>query len=152
MHGPTHLATGIAAGLGAAIATGRADPLEVAACAAVGGVAALVPDWLQINIPGLSKSIKGLSGHRGFSHWLWTPLALALLAQRATDAPGWLLWACGSGWVSHIALDMLSSGVPAFWPFGGRITLARVKTGGNIDKLIGGAALVVSIALIAFML
>lgn len=150
MHGPTHLAAGLATGLTVAVVAGARDPVQIVACAGVAGVAALIPDWLQINAPGVSKSIKGVTGHRGISHWIWTPLVLSYLARSALDAPDWLLIAFLCGWLSHIILDAFSNGVPAFWPW--RLRLAKIKTGGRTDHLVGGAALVVSIAVIISML
>jgi membrane-bound metal-dependent hydrolase YbcI (DUF457 family) len=150
MQGETHLVVGLATGLTVALATDARDPVQIVACAGVAGVAALIPDWVQINAPGVSKSIKGITGHRGISHWVWIPLILSYLARSALNAPDWLLIAFLCGWLSHIILDAFSNGVPAFWPW--RLRLATIKTGGRTDKLTGGAALVVSIALIAFML
>jgi membrane-bound metal-dependent hydrolase YbcI (DUF457 family) len=138
MHGATHLTWGVCAGAVAGGQLGR-DWTDMAVGAVVGGVAALVPDWLQINVPGASAQIRGTFGHRGFSHWLWTPLALAFLGRAVV--PVGLVAAFLAGWVSHILLDALANGAPAFWPFG-RLTLAHVKTGGQLDKLIGGAGLV----------
>ncbi len=140
MQGKTHLAVGALGGLLAA-QIGSASPGVSVLYAVAGGVAALVPDWLQINFPGV-KQVKGLFGHRGFSHWVWSALAV-----------GWLLWPLGLGlpvalgWLSHIGLDALSSGVPAFWPFG-RLTLARIKTGGRLDTLVGAAAVVVAVVVV----
>lgn len=138
MHGATHLTWGLCAGAIAGAQFGHTWQ-STAIGAAAGGVSGLAPDWLQVNIPGASQQIKGAFGHRGFSHWLWTPLAAVILARSV--APPWLLGAFLAGWVSHIMLDALAAGVPAFWPFG-RLTLAHVKTGGNLDRFIGGAGLV----------
>jgi inner membrane protein len=154
MHGETHFVTGISVGLGVAIAHGANDYATLTAAAAIGGVAALIPDWLQINIPGLNKSIKGATGHRGFSHWLLTAWLAAQAVYRATPLvtsaglPPWTWLIVLAGWLSHIVLDMLAGGVPAFWPFFGRVTLARVKTGGKEDKFFGGGALVMSTLLV----
>jgi len=142
MQGTTHLTIGAAAG--AAIALPTADLRALALGAALGGLAGLVPDWLQINIPGASASIKGAFGHRGFSHWLWTAGAAAYLARLVWEPAAWPILA---GWGSHILLDALSSGVPAFWPFG-RLTLSRIKTGGRMDTLVGASGLVVLAALL----
>lgn len=138
MHGATHLTWGLCSGAVAGAHLGHTWQ-TTAIGATVGGIAALAPDWLQINIPGASQQIKGAFGHRGFSHWLWTPLAVAILARPV--APLWILAAFLAGWLSHITLDALADGVPVFWPFG-RLTLAHVKTGGKLDKFIGGAGLV----------
>lgn len=142
MHGATHFTAGIAAGLGVATLTGETDPARLALSAALGGVVGLVPDWLQINVPGASRQLKGTFGHRGFSHWLWTPLLISLLVI-PTNAPNGLRSVFLASWVSHIALDVFADGAPVFWPFG-RLTLAHVKTGGKLDKLTGGAFLVLA--------
>jgi len=143
MQGQTHLAWGALAGLVVA-QIGSATGPEMALCAAVGGLAGLVPDWLQVNVPGV-KQVKGAFGHRGFSHWLWTPLGLAFLGRAV--APGSLLGAFVAGWVSHILLDALSNGAPVFWPFG-RLTLGRIKTGGRLDTFTGAAAVVVGLVIV----
>lgn len=155
MQGKTHLVTGALAGLAVGLVMGESDPLDLAVCTAIGGVAGLVPDWLQVNIPGASSQIRGAFGHRGFSHWVWTPLALAFVLGLPGVPPAALLGpklAAVAGWLSHIALDALSGGVPAFWPFG-RLVIGHVKTGGRIDTFVGGAALViaVSVALYQFL-
>lgn len=55
-----------------------------------------------------------------------------------------------SGWVSHIILDAFSNGAPAFWPW--RLSLAKIKTGGRTDRLVGGAALIIAASLALSML
>jgi len=144
MRGSTHLAWGATTGAALAVAAGG-DWQRVALGAAVGGLGGLVPDWLQINIPGASKQIRGAFGHRGFSHWIWMPLALYILGRAI--APGVIVAFC-CGWASHIALDAFADGVPAFWPFG-RLTLAHVKTGGRLDSFTGGTALVLAAVIVA---
>jgi len=148
MQGKTHAAWGVAAGLTAGALAGAASWQDLSACALVGGLAGLAPDWLQINIPGV-KQIKGMFGHRGFSHWLWTPILLAYALYTFCIAPRSLSMAFFCAWGSHIALDALSNGVPAFWPFG-RLTLAHIKTGARLDNLIGGAGLIFA-ALTAYL-
>lgn len=143
MQGKTHLVIGAAAGLAAAVSTTGDDWRTLAVGAALGGLSGLVPDWLQVNLPGASKQIKGAFGHRGFSHWLWTALLATWGARLLWEPAGWPVLA---GWLSHVLLDALSNGVPMFWPLG-RLTLAHVKTGGKIDSLVGGAGLVVLVAL-----
>jgi len=142
MHGKTHAAWGAACG--AAVAAAMINPTWAGQAVAMGAIGGLVPDWLQINVPGASKQIKGAFGHRGFSHWVWGPLFLMYWASQQYVVQGLnfaLFLAFCAGWVSHILLDAFSSGVPAFWPFG-RLSLAKVKTGGKGDKFIGGAGLV----------
>ena len=112
------------------------------------GSQGLIPDWLQINVPGASKQLKGTFGHRGFSHWVWTAVVATYLIYPII---GIIAYAGLAGWLSHIILDALASGVPAFWPFG-QLRLARVKTGGRTDKFTGGAMLVIAtlLAIAAF--
>lgn len=144
MQGKTHLTIGAAAGLATAVATGADDWKVLTASAALGGLAGLVPDWLQINIPGASEQLKGTFGHRGFSHWVWTALLAAYAAQQVWEPAVWPVLA---GWGSHILLDALASGVPAFWPFG-RLTLGHIKTGGKLDTLIGAAGLIALVGML----
>lgn len=143
MQGKTHVVIGTLAGITTALPV-TDDLTTIAIYAGLGGLAGLVPDWLQINIPGASKQIKGAFGHRGFSHWLWTALLAAWAARQLWEPATWPVLA---GWVSHILLDALANGAPVFWPFG-RLTLAHVKTGGKIDHVVGGAGLVVMVGLL----
>jgi inner membrane protein len=140
MMGKTHLAAGAAAGLAVARSAGLHDPALLALCTVAGGLAGLVPDWLQINLPGAGEQIKGLFGHRGFTHWLWSALAAGWLVYQV--APIAVAGAMLAGWLSHLALDCLADGIPLLWPLG-RITVAHIKTGSWMDKLFGGAAVVV---------
>lgn len=148
MHGATHAITGMAAGLGAATLAGEHNPIRLGLSVVIGGLAGLAPDWLQINVPGASKQIKGMFGHRGFSHWLWTPLLISWLvvSTSALNPQNGLILAFLAAWGSHILLDAFADGAPVFWPFG-RLTLGHVKTGGKLDKATGGAFLVVFVAL-----
>lgn len=146
MQGSTHLAVGILTGVAVAQRAGVTDPRGVALAAGVSGLAALIPDWIQINVPGLNKTIKGLAGHRGFSHWLLTAWLISLGVSELQSQiigglpvpPGRLvLW----GWLSHIAADALSGhGVPAFWPLPWRLNLSSIKTGGALDRALGSIA------------
>jgi membrane-bound metal-dependent hydrolase YbcI (DUF457 family) len=144
MHGATHLVTGITAGLGVAALSGVRDPLDVAAYAGLGGLAGLAPDWLQVNIPGASRQLRGTFGHRGFSHWVWSAMLASYLTHTIIGA---MALAVLAGWLSHIALDALSNGAPAFWPFG-ILRIGHIKTGGRTDKFTGGAMLVITILLV----
>lgn len=149
MQGSTHLIAGATAGLSIATLTGETAPGPLALAAVVGGVAGLAPDWLQINVPGASKQIKGAFGHRGFSHWIWTPLLISwlVISTSAPNLQNGLIFAFLAAWGSHILLDVFADGAPVFWPFG-RLTLGHVKTGGKLDAITGGAFLVVFCALI----
>ena len=147
MQGKTHVVVGSLAGMATALPI-TDDLTTIAIYAGLGGLAGLVPDWLQINVPGASKQIKGAFGHRGFSHWLWTGMLAAWGARMLWEPAAWPVLA---GWLSHILLDALAHGVPVFWPFG-RLTLGHVKTGGKIDSLVGGAGLVVLVGLLVVVL
>ncbi len=127
----------MAAGLAVAQATGSSDLYTAAALACAAGVAALVPDWLQVNMPGLNKTIKGAFGHRGFSHWLLTAGAVYLAVSRLQPAVTGIPLAVAAGWLSHILLDALNApGIPAFWPLPNRLHLASFKTGATVDRAI----------------
>jgi len=146
MQGKTHLAWGVAMGLAIGVETGAGWPALVG-YAAGGALGGLIPDWLQVNLPGVTQ-IKGLLGHRGFSHWLWTPLAAAYLLHRFTGVAAPLLAALALGWGSHLVLDACSNGVPAFWPWG-RSVLGHIPTGSKLDTLIGGVGLVLAAVAVA---
>jgi inner membrane protein len=150
VQGSTHLAIGVLTGVAVAQRAGVTDPKSVALAAGIAGVAALIPDWIQINFPGLNKTVKGVAGHRGFSHWLLTAWIVSLGVSEIQPQtwglpvpPGALaLW----GWLSHIAADALSGhGVPAFWPLPWRLNLGSIKTGGALDRTLGGIAVTVAV-------
>ena len=149
MQGSTHFMAGATAGLGIATLTGETSPPNLALAAIVGGVAGLAPDWLQINVPGASRQLKGTFGHRGFSHWLWTPLLISwlVISTSSLNLQNSLILAFLAAWGSHILLDAFADGAPVFWPFG-CLTLGHVKTGGKLDTFTGGAFLVIFCALI----
>lgn len=127
MKGETHLVTGAAVGLALARVSGAPFPGALLLAGAA-GLGSLVPDWVQVNIPALGKTIKGAFGHRGFSHWGLTVAGVYILAS------GWrpdLALALALGWASHLLLDALNPpGVPLFWPLPWRLRLARFKSDG----------------------
>lgn len=136
MQGSTHLVAGAAAGLAVARYVGVSEPQAVALVTATAAVAALVPDWIQVNIPGMNKTIKGAFGHRGFSHWFLTAALVYLAVGRVQPAASGIPLAAGAGWLSHILLDALNKpGVPAFWPLPWRLRLASIKTGEFGDQV-----------------
>lgn len=139
MRGMTHLAGGICA---AAVIIKSVDASwqVVIAGIAVSSVAALVPDWINIAVPGMR--IRGATGHRGFTHWLLmaaiTTLFVAMLQPKL--APFWLV-----GYLSHLVLDALTErGIPALWPLPGQISLLPINEGGLFDKWLGAALVVVA--------
>jgi len=136
VNGTTHLIAGVACGLALTRAQGVTDPLMAAAVVVVASGAALMPDWVQINVPALGKTFRGVFGHRGISHWLLTAaavyFAVAALYPARSGAP--LALASLAGYVSHILLDAFNApGVPAFWPLPWRLRLATFKSGGWFD-------------------
>lgn len=144
MKGSTHLAGGLLAGALVLQASGAASP-KLLLPAAIAGLAALAPDWLQINLPWINNVVRGVVGHRGFSHWLLTAVIVGGMVRLL--APGLAAYVfCGL--VSHIFLDMLSGGAPALWPWPGRIILANVKTSSALDTIIGAGCLVLALILI----
>jgi len=134
MTGLTHMAGGVLAGA----AMGGDYRIAVAA------LAALVPDWLQVNVPGGSSLASGLFGHRGISHWLITAIVVA--SGVALISPSLAVYVL-AGWGSHIILDVFSNGAPALWPLP-RITLAHIKSGSWMDALIGGALLTLGVVVL----
>jgi len=145
MHGSTHLAGGLLAGAIVAQVSGQSAPGHIMAGLAVAGMAGLVPDWVQINLPGANSVVKGMMGHRGISHWALTALVVYAIAHAGGFE--YSLYVLG-GWLSHIALDIISGGVAVFWPLPGRLTLANVKTGGQHDKIMGACLLVLATTII----
>ena len=138
MQGSTHLIAGAATGLAVAHYTGLHEPQVIALTTAAAAIAALVPDWIQVNVPGLNKTIKGAFGHRGFSHWGLTNLAVWYgVKQFAATANVPLALAVAAGWGSHLFLDALNKpGVPLLWPLPWRLKLASIKSGGEGDRVV----------------
>lgn len=138
MRGSTHLAGGLL--IGALIGP---SPVGLAAA----GLAALVPDWLQINLPGVNSVIHGVAGHRGFTHWLLTACAVDLAVW--LFAPQVALYVMG-GWMMHILLDLFSGGTTLLWPVTTvRIRFGEIKTGSRIDIFIGAWLFVMFMLLLA---
>ena len=139
MRGMTHLAGGICAAT-VIIKSVDASWQGVIAGIAVAGVAALVPDWINIAVPGMR--IRGATGHRGFTHWLIMAAISSACVWMVQPhlAPFWLV-----GYLSHLVLDALTErGIPALWPLPGQISLLPIKEGGLFDKWLGAALVVVA--------
>jgi membrane-bound metal-dependent hydrolase YbcI (DUF457 family) len=141
MHGSTHLAGGLLAGV-IINQLGISTEMPWMAGVAVAGVAALAPDWFQLNLPGLNNAVRGVAGHRGLSHWALT--AAAVYMGIRMSIPWAAAYALG-GWASHLVLDLCAGGMAVFWPWPGRWVLANIKTGGRADKLVGGALLALAV-------
>jgi len=139
MRGLTHLAGGICA---ATIIIRSVDATWQGALAgiAVASVAALVPDWINVAVPGMR--IRGATGHRGFTHWLLMAAISSTCVWMVQPqlAPFWLV-----GYLSHLVLDALTErGIPALWPLPGQISLLPINEGGLFDKWLGAALVVVA--------
>ena len=78
----------------------------------------------------------------GITHWL-DKYHVGVIA---TVAPAGLLL----GYFLHMLADMPTGGVPLFWPWGKRVGLHLIKTGGSWDHLIGGIALIGFLAFAIF--
>jgi len=139
MRGLTHLAGGICAAT-IIIRSVDASWQGVIAGIAVSSVAALVPDWINVAVPGMR--IRGATGHRGFTHWLLMAVITSACVWMVQPrlAPFWLV-----GYLSHLVLDALTErGIPALWPIPGQISLLPINEGGLFDKWLGAALVVVA--------
>lgn len=87
----------------------------------------------------LSKLIHKLGGHRGFFHSPMFLILLWVLCYRPGMKQVWILTAITAGVLSHFLLDMLNEpGIPLFWPLSKRVRLAKIKTGGKIERFVYG--------------
>lgn len=126
MNAGTHIVGG--ALVGALIAP---DPLVIVAAA----IAALVPDIDHprslISREAWMIPLHRLLKHRGVLHSVFA--ALCVLAVAVSIDPAYQVYslAACAGYVSHIALDMLTvSGVQLWWPIRRRVSLLPIRTGG----------------------
>ncbi len=107
--------------------------------AAIGGLAALVPD-ADIFIRSAADPLLAIEMHRGFTHALpFVPIggaivaALWLLRPDERSRPRWLaLWACAMlAYASHTLLDAATSyGTQLWWPF------SRERTGWDLISIV----------------
>lgn len=120
----THTLIGLALGL-QLTTTQLHEPIPAFALSGLCALAAIAPDF---DIP------LGLK-HRGITHTVFALVALLALCGYA--APALLIYAV-TGYASHILFDMLTvSGVPLFYPNPNRFKLARFRTGGTMDGILG---------------
>lgn len=107
--------------------------------AAVGGLAALVPD-ADIFIRSATDPLLAIELHRGFTHaLLFVPIGGAVVAalwwlrpSERARARGPALWACAMlAYVSHTLLDAATSyGTQLWWPF------SRARTGWDLISIV----------------
>jgi len=113
------------------------DPLPTLIAAGVCSLAARLPD----------VDIRLKLKHRSMTHSL-IALALVLLVCWYV-APVSVIYV-GGGYISHLLADALTPyGVPLLYPLRWRFRLARFRTGGRVDQLVGVLAALV-ILLFAF--
>jgi len=133
MRGVTHLAGGLFSASLVCLWSNTSDVQHMAAGLAVSGVAALVPDWVNVAIPGIR--IKGMMGHRGFTHWalMMAITSASVFAFQPGLALFWMV-----GYASHLVLDMLTKrGAPALWPLPTQISLMNIAEGSWLDTSYG---------------
>jgi inner membrane protein len=154
MKGYTHALLGVAG----AVAVHALHPYLPAGLPGMGvavicaGVGALLPDVDADE--SLIRQATGTARHRGLVglvvSWIMPAhrgLTHSSLAAFAASALAWMFpayWviALATGYVSHLAADMLTQGgIPLFWPLSQRrISLLPLTTGGAGEYLIGFAA------------
>jgi len=140
MRGVTHLAGGICA---AAIvgSISNVPYTTLTAGIAVASIAALVPDWVNVAVPGIN--VRGAMGHRGFTHWMLTGMVTSLGVMMFFPSLA-IFWA--GGYMSHLLLDMLTErGAPVLWPMPWQVSVLPVHEGGLFDKWLGAALIVIAI-------
>lgn len=135
----THAAMGMALGFG--LAASQRDPLlSGILLALVTETAALLPD-LDIRL-----HLK----HRGITHSL---LALILITGLVWVLDHTRALPVALGYGSHLLLDALTVwGVPILYPLKKRYRLARIRTGGRFDYLVGAVALCAGLGALYSML
>lgn len=156
MKGFTHLSAGAVTG----IALYAGNPVGIILKAAgISAIGALLPD-IDRSTSKISKicrpasmAVELICGHRGVFHslLLWT----AMISAWYLIKPEQILWikAAAGGIASHLFLDILNpSGVPLLWPLKKRFSLAKLKSGGLTDFLLGAAFAAILIYQIAITL
>lgn len=124
MNGKTHLVIGVAVGM----ATAQAMNIPLQIGAAMGAVAALLPDidhpqsYITSFIPFGFLVAKVIGGHRGITHSL-VALAIGALAARPLVSDEYLLIFVAA-YLSHLMADMCTAdGVPLLLPIGFRFKI-----------------------------
>lgn len=140
MVGKTHLAVGLAAGVGACI-IGDLPPLAGVMVIAEFGLGALLPDIDQRNST-ISKKVKPVGvvanavvGHRTIFHNPLLYLVLGLLAWKMSPAYMPHVTSLLVGVATHLFMDALNpSGIPVL---GFRLHLCNIHTGSSGDLFLG---------------
>lgn len=122
--------------LGGEIPGGRVGRLLLGAAAVMVGIRyrSLVALLVGVGLAALA-----LVPHRGVTHSL---AALAAVGLAARILPAVYLRPLLAGYASHLLLDALTpEGVPLLWPSRIRVSVPVAKTGGMLDRVILGLAL-----------
>lgn len=142
MTGTTHLAAGAALGLfiSSQYNLSLSYTLAVTTCTAAGS---LIPDIDSMTSTlgrrsGLtSVLIQLFIGHRTLFHAPILYIALTLMVAGIYPPGRLLILAVAAGIGSHLLLDMCNGpGIPLFWPLNIRVSLAKFRTGGVMDRLL----------------
>jgi len=127
----SHVLLGAASWIAAAPALGtRIDGVGLI-CALVG---ALLPDidhpksWVGRRLWLISRLISSVFGHRGFTHSLFA-VVLGGMAVLAQGADGRWLMPVVVGYLSHLAADLVSGGIPLLWPLRRNVAIRLCRTG-----------------------
>lgn len=141
MIGITHLAGGLATGIGACL-LGQPGIGDGVVCIAGCAFGSLFPDidhkgsTMGQKVKPVSSVIGAVAGHRNFFHWFLPYLILAVILHFSAPWLDNLTFSVFLGVLSHLFLDALNpSGVPLL-P-GRRIHLLRIHTGSRVDKAVG---------------
>lgn len=144
MKGLTHLSAGTLAGFIISQAVYPNQSTEAMAVIALTAAGSVLPDIdigtskLGRHIPALSYTIQFLFGHRGIFHSLLLWAIPLFYLHFSFPEYQIFIWSCGCGILSHLLLDMLNpAGVPLFWPWNKRISVAGYHSGGLFDWLLG---------------
>jgi len=101
---------------------------------ALAALGALLPDldhpksWIGRRVWFVSYPVSYLFGHRGFTHSLLAVLLL-VTAVNAENAHGHWWVPVIIGYLSHLAADLISGGIPLFWPLRQNINIRLCRTG-----------------------
>lgn len=160
MNRPTHILGGASMALIISTMMELPDISLIGTMTISAGLGALLPDIDKKNTtisnkhPVVSFFVRLFTTHRGFTHSFLALIMLAyplylLVKTVGSVYLGYAVIGILLGYMSHLMLDMFNpEGIPLFFPFKFKVSLAPIKTGGLIEHIIRVALLV----LIVFLL
>lgn len=158
MTGKTHLTAGALAAVFLVRAEQGEPLLVLSGCVGATLLGSLFPDIdLETSKLGhavypLAKLLNRTVGHRTVFHapLLYLALCALLIPQFPRWTPCIISFAVGAG--THIGLDALNpAGVPLFWPWKKRLSLASIDTGRRAEALLRGLMLLaIPLCVVAF--